>query len=300
MPSLRDLRIIERTSTLALWPWGFRSQWIETTEGRLHVLTRAGVGPAPPIVLLHGLVASAADYFPLLVRLASRGLTLIAPDLPGHGLSPVPARGMRADVLLSAVHEALDQILDAPAVVFGNSMGGFAAIRLASTRPDLVAGLFLASPGGAPLTEPALSRFLDRFEIHDEATARRFLQDTQARASFVPSFVAWTVVERFSRPEIRELLAGLQGQDLLTSDEISGLSHPTVVMWGRKERILTPLQREFFREHLPDHAVFEEPPDLGHAPFMDDPSYVVRRFLGFVDSCTPLPHERTGLATAPA
>lgn len=288
MLSLRDLRIIERTSTFALRAWGFRSRWIETTEGAVHVLVRPGSRPEVPIVALHGLVASAADYFPLLTRLAGRGHTLIAPDLPGHGLSPVPVRGMRAEVLLTALREALDQVLDAPAVVFGNSMGGFAAIRLASTRPDLVSGLFLASPGGAPLTEPALSKFLARFDIHDEAAARKFLHDTQAQPSFVPSFVAWTVLERFSRPEIRELIAGLQGDELLSADELAALRKPTVVMWGRKDRILTPLQREFFRAHLPPHAVFEEPPGLGHAPFVDDPAYVTSRFLKFVDACRPL------------
>ncbi|MEO0602698.1 MAG: alpha/beta hydrolase [Myxococcota bacterium] len=300
MLSLRDLRIIERTSTFALRAWGFQSRWIETTEGRLHALVRGGSRPTPPIVLLHGLVASAADYFPLLQRLAGRGYTLVAPDLPGHGLSPVPARGMRADVLSGALTEALDQVLDQPAVVFGNSMGGFAAVRLATTRPDLVGGLFLASPGGAPLTEPELSKFLARFRIRDPATARRFLHDTQARPSFVPSFVAWTVVERFSRPEIRELLAGMHSSDLLTAEELGSLRQPTVVMWGRKERILTPLQREFFRTNLPDHAVFEEPPGLGHAPFMDDPSYVVGRFLKFVDTCTPLEQGSHSLTAAPA
>ncbi|MEM6930668.1 MAG: alpha/beta hydrolase, partial [Myxococcota bacterium] len=100
--------------------------------------------------------------------------------------------------------------------------------------------------------------------------------------------------------EIRELLAGMHSSDLLTAEEVASLRQPTVVMWGRKERILTPLQREFFRDNLPDHAVFEEPPGLGHAPFMDDPAYVVDRFLKFVDTCTPLRHGSRSLSAAPA
>jgi len=287
MVPLRDLRIVERTTALALRAWGFQSRWFETTEGPIHALVRAGSHPTP-LVLLHGLVSSGADYFPLLRRLAGRSYPIVVPDLPGHGLSPVPARGMRSAVMLAALREALDQVLEAPGVVFGNSMGGFAAVRLASTRPDLVAGLFLASPGGAPLTEPGLSRFLERFRIEDETQARRFLEDVQGQPTFVPTFVAWTVMERFSRPEIRELLAGLHPSELLSAEEIATLRQPTAVLWGRRERILTPLQREFFRAHLPGHAVFEEPSGLGHAPFMDDPDYVVRRFLTFVDACTPL------------
>lgn len=292
MPPLRDLHIFERTTAFALRAWGFRSEWIGTTEGPLHVLVRPASQPeAPGIVLLHGLVASGADYFPLLRRLAGKGHALVAPDLPGHGLSPVPARGMRADVLATALREALEQVLEGPAVVFGNSMGGFAAVRLASTRPDLVAGLFLASPGGAPLPEPGLSRFLERFHIEDEGQARQFLDDVRAAPSFVPSFVARTVMERFSRPAIRELLAGLHPSELLTAEELGGLRMPISVLWGRRERILTPLQREFFRAHLPDHAVFEEPDMLGHAPFLDDPALVVQRLRRFADACRPLPSE---------
>jgi pimeloyl-ACP methyl ester carboxylesterase len=35
-------------------------------------------------------------------------------------------------------------------VVFGNSMGGFLAIRFASRHPERVLGLMVNSPSGAP------------------------------------------------------------------------------------------------------------------------------------------------------
>lgn len=282
MKSFRDLHIIERTTAFALRAWGFRSEWIETPEGLVHMLLREGTRPAPPLVMLHGLVASGGDYFPVLRRLANLGYTVFAPDLPGHGLSPVPAQGMRSGVLLEAVDDALAKKLKVPAVLFGNSMGGFAAVRLAAQHPDRIAGLVLASPGGAPLPEPAFSRFLERFRIASQADAQRFLHDVQGRPAVVPGFVAYTVWERFSRPEIRELLAGIEPRDLLAPEELSQLTMPILVLWGRKERILPPVQREFFRWHLPDHATFEEPPDLGHAPFLDDPDLIVNRIGDFM------------------
>lgn len=288
MSSMSSLRLVERAASFALRAWRFRSHWIDTSEGPVHVLVRNRRSSpeadtlAPPLVFVHGLVASGADYFPLLRRLAAHDYPIVAPDLPGHGLSPVPARGMRPGVLLTALRETLQAVLDEPAVVFGNSMGGFAAVRLALDAPELVSGLFLASPGGAPVPEPSLTRFLDRFRIDDETAARRFVHDMQARPSVIPRVVAWGVMERFSRPEIRELLSGIEPKDLLRPDELAALQQPIVVIWGRKERILTPVQREFFRRHLPRHAAFEEPANLGHAPFLDDPSLVVRRFLTFV------------------
>lgn len=287
MLTLFRSRIVERSAAFALRAWGFTSRWITTRQGLVHVLECPGHGP--PLVLMHGLVASGADYFPVLRRLASAGHAVIAPDLPGHGLSPVPPSGMHHGVLLSALLEALDQVLTRPAVVFGNSLGGFAAIRLATVRPHLVSGLFLASPGGAPLPESSLQDFLERFRIDDPIAARRFVEDMQGRPSWLPSLVAWGVQERFSRPEIRELLASIEPSLMLTPDEVGALQPPTVVMWGRQERILPPVQREFFRRHLPEHASFEEPPGLGHAPFLDDPDFVAQRFLRFANRVCETP-----------
>lgn len=278
-------RVVERTAAWALRAFGFTSRWVTTAQGPVHTLVRPGSPAGPRLVLLHGIVASGADYFPLLWRLARTGLTLVAPDLPGHGLSPAPAAGMQHDVLLAALTEALDGVLDGPAVLFGNSMGGFAAVRVAGARPDLVAGLVLVSPGGAPPPdELAFQAFLRRFHIRGARDARRFVENMAGGPLWWPRLLAWGVQERFGRPEIRELLSHVDAGDMLTGAEVGRLTAPTLVLWGGRDAILPVAQREFFRTHLPDHAVFEEPAHLGHAPFLDDPDYLVRRMLRFVDA----------------
>lgn len=275
-------RLVERATVMALRAWGFSSRWIPTDEGLVHVLERPGTGPAT--VLLHGMVASGADYFPLLVRLVRSGHHLVAPDLPGHGLSPAPRSGMHDTVLLQGLVQALDAVLPAPAVVFGNSMGGFAALRLAGTRPDLVRGLVLASPGGAPVPGDSFDRFLDRFRITD---GRKALAFARAVGAPFPSVVAWGVRARFSRPETVALIAQVTPERMLTADELRAVRHPTLVLWGKRDRILPVVQREFFRAHLPGDALFEEPAHLGHAPFLDDADFVARRLERFVRSDLP-------------
>ena len=76
------------------------------------------------------------------------GLRSIALDWPAHGESPAgdgPASAMRfADI----AEELVEQLAPDGAVVVGNSVGGFAATRLAIRRPELVSGLVIIDGGG--------------------------------------------------------------------------------------------------------------------------------------------------------
>lgn len=103
-------------------------------------------GAGPAVVLLH---ANGGDHrdFEAVVDHVAQTATVHAVDWPGHGDSPpMPAPGAceYAD-LLPAV---LDQLDGGPFLLVGNSVGGFAALRTAARRPDLVRGLVLIDTGG--------------------------------------------------------------------------------------------------------------------------------------------------------
>jgi pimeloyl-ACP methyl ester carboxylesterase len=148
------LTVPERIARRVLNAQGLASRFIATRAGRLHVLDGAGSGHLPPIVLLHGLSANAICYGGLLRKLAPFTRRLIAPDMPAHGFSDVPAAGLDDSVLLDSVSDVLDRVLaetGEPAILLGNSLGGLVSIRYAQSRPDRIAGLVLVSPGGAPM-----------------------------------------------------------------------------------------------------------------------------------------------------
>jgi pimeloyl-ACP methyl ester carboxylesterase len=259
---------------------GYRSRHVRTSAGRVHVLDARGRGHLPPVVLLHGISSAAVHFLPLLYRLRGRVRRLIAPDLPAHGFSDRP-REMQPSSLREALVEAMDAVIDEPAVVFGNSLGGIAAVHYALARPERVRGLILCSPSGAMMDEDELHRFVGTFALDTHRDALQFVDRLFSRRNRMRHLFAWGVRRQFENPDVRELLSTTSPADLLTPEQLSALEMPVLLLWGRDERILPRHHLEFFRRHLPRGARFEEPEGFGHAPYLDDADAVARRILAF-------------------
>jgi pimeloyl-ACP methyl ester carboxylesterase len=104
-------------------------------------------GSGPPILLLHAALHDRTDYAPVIEPLA-RGRRVLAVDWPGHGESPLPATPLRAAQFGDLLIEFADRLDLTNAVIVGNSVGGYAACRLALERPERVAGVVLVNTGG--------------------------------------------------------------------------------------------------------------------------------------------------------
>lgn len=261
---------------------GFQSRRLATAVGRVHVLEASGRGTLPPLVLLHGLSASAAHYRSLMTRLRGRVKRIIAPDMPGHGLSDTPAPGVSIDGMRRGLQEALDRVIDEPVVIFGNSMGGFAAAAYASARPERVRGLILCSPGGALVTAEELATFLASFNLRTHREALEFVDRFLASRSRMRHLLAWGVKRSMGQPCVRALLEATSPEHLLRPEELERLSMPVLLLWGKAEKVLPESHLDYFRLHLPAHTRVERPPHYGHAPYLEHPKDVSRKVLGFL------------------
>ncbi len=103
-------------------------------------------GAGPTLLLLHGWGASKELMTPLAQRLT--GYRTIAPDLPGFGDTPAPARAWGVDDYAAWVLRLLDRLGVARAHVVGHSNGGRVAIALAVAHPDRVGRLVLTGSAG--------------------------------------------------------------------------------------------------------------------------------------------------------
>jgi pimeloyl-ACP methyl ester carboxylesterase len=138
-----------------------QERWLDVDGFRVHA-AEWGDGDAR-VLLVHGLGGHAISWEPVAPEMAERlHATVTAVDLPGFGLTRVPA-GRRATMgthgrLLRALLEQ-----SGPAAVVGNSMGGALGVGLAARHPDLVRALVLVDPAlPRPAVNPAQWVFMAR------------------------------------------------------------------------------------------------------------------------------------------
>lgn len=131
------------------------------------------------VVALHCSLAHAGEWSGLAGGL--QGVTLIAPDLPGHGAQP-PWDG-RSDDHAEAVRQAVALIgaEGGPVDLIGHSWGGTIALRLALERPELLRSLVLVEPvlfaAARAAGDPGFPAFVATHKaVHDLAQAGRLAE----------------------------------------------------------------------------------------------------------------------------
>jgi 3-oxoadipate enol-lactonase len=218
-------------------------------EGRLvpvgdtHIWVREVPGDGDPIVLLHGLGATAAlNYFGAFAPLATLGHHVIAPDIPGHGRSPC---GRRFSLTQSSrqVGALLDALSVERATVVGYSMGGAIAQLLARDQPELVSGLVLCATSRDFRGSPA-----DRLRF---AAAGVLAVGTRAVPMSAFPFVGaiasgrpgerWWVAREMSRSSPAALFQAADALGRFTSRTwVRDLDVPAAVVLTTRDRLVSP------------------------------------------------------------
>src|SRR5215470_14481648 len=78
-------------------------------DGRSVFYREAGPAGAPGLLLLHGFPTSSHMFRDLIPRLAD-SLHIVAPDLPGFGLTEMPGRGLTFDRIADTIDRFTDVI----------------------------------------------------------------------------------------------------------------------------------------------------------------------------------------------
>jgi pimeloyl-ACP methyl ester carboxylesterase len=113
-------------------------------------------GDQLPLVLLHGFTDDGSCWFPVAETLA-QNYDVILPDARGHGQSArIAGMGFDNEALADDAAALIQGLkLQRPAVL-GHSMGGFTALILAATHPELIGCLLLEDPPLAPPPTPEM------------------------------------------------------------------------------------------------------------------------------------------------
>ncbi|MCM2426337.1 alpha/beta fold hydrolase [Streptomyces sp. RKAG337] len=262
-----------------------------------------------PAVLVHGLGGSSQNWTQLMDRLADR-LDSQAPDLPGFGFSPPPDDG---DYSIAGHARAVVRLIESgdrgPVHLFGNSMGGAVATKVAAARPDLVRTLTLVSPAlpelppqrsawptalvsmpGIPALYlratrdwPAERRtqelltlcYGDASSVGDRARAEA-VEEYERRIA-LPYF--WDAMVRSTRGIVNAYTLG--GQHSLWRQAERVLA-PTLLVYGGRDKLVSFRMARKASQAFRDSRLVTLP-DSGHVAMMEHPDVVARAFRDLLD-----------------
>lgn len=245
------------------------------TRNRIwYAQSRSSTRGRPPLLLIHGAGGSHLHWPPQLRRLP--GVSVLAPDLPGHGRSEGPGREAIGEYARDVV-SFLDALGVERTVVGGHSMGGAIAQAIALEHAERVAGLILIGTGAKLRVAPAV---LDGILNDFDATAGLVVD-----WSFGPA--ATDDLKQLGIKAIREtdpavLLGDYRACDRFDiRDQLERIQTPTLVVGGTADR-LTPLRFSRYLAENIDRARLEIIEGGGHMMALESPEEVgavVDRFM---------------------
>jgi pimeloyl-ACP methyl ester carboxylesterase len=265
---------------------GVRSSEVEVQGQVLHQFELAGRGKGPPVVLVHGLGGSAQGFASIFFGLARRFRRILAVDLPGHGFSPDYAHGPVSVPRHCELLEAwCRQVVGEPAFIVGNSLGGGMTLRLAAQQPGLVRALGLLSPAGADVAPELVQEVLQALDVRTRQQAHATFNRLFHQPPRLAPLISWVLLEVYGTRAVRGLSEDVRANRYALSPEaLRSLDMPVLLVWGQGERLLPRECLDYFRTHLPVHAVVREVPRIGHLPHMERPSEVVSELIRFADA----------------
>ncbi|MBW4666134.1 MAG: alpha/beta fold hydrolase [Cyanomargarita calcarea GSE-NOS-MK-12-04C] len=105
----------------------------------------------PPLLLVHGFGAS-TDHWRKNITELSQDFQVFAIDLLGYGRSTKAKLQYSGDLWSEQLRAFITEVIGEPAVLAGNSLGGYASLCVCALHPDVAAGLVLLNSAG-PFSE---------------------------------------------------------------------------------------------------------------------------------------------------
>ena len=249
-------------------------------------------GDGPPVILIHGISASLADWWRLMPLLVSAGYRAIAVDLLGHGDSPKPQDpdAYTAENVYTSLEDWIDSLgLETPFYLVGHSLGGYMSLTYALNHPDRVRAMVLINP---LYSLSQLTRVLDLFmplasvgvgllKAAPQWLVNSFLSYNDSFLTKLDSETRWAYARDIKRASPNFLRIPASAPDL--TPKLPSITPVTLVLWGVDDKIekaesFTPLVSGLY------NATGKGIEDCGHHPHQGKPDLVSRMLLDFFQS----------------
>ncbi|XP_057530210.1 pheophytinase, chloroplastic isoform X2 [Amaranthus tricolor] len=279
-------------------------------DHRIHYVVQ---GEGPPIVLVHGFGASAFHWRYNIPELAKK-YKVYAVDLLGFGWSEKALIDYDAIIWRDQVVDFINEIVKEPAVVVGNSLGGFTALATAASLPDKVVGVVLLNsagqfgdPNAKPDETQVEANILEKFIIKplkdifqrvflgflfwqakQPARIESVLKSVYINSSNVDDYLVESITQPATDPKASEVYYRLMSrfmsnQRKYTLDSLlSQLSCPLLLLWGDLDPWVGPTKAIKIKEFYPNTTVVNL--QAGHCPHDEVPELVNSALLEWLSS----------------
>jgi pimeloyl-ACP methyl ester carboxylesterase len=248
-------------------------------------------GEGTPLLLIAGLGLEGSSWWRSTPGFAER-FRVITFDYRGTGGSGRAPLFCSTDDLADDAAAVLDAAGVDSGLVYGFSLGGMVAQRLALRHPDRVSGLVLgatqAGGSGAVQPGPATIAYLWRSRVLPSAAAAQasipHLYGQRCRSE-TPERIAADLEQRREGRRDSQAYRG-QVRAAMTHDAQGSLQHldaPTMVVHGADDRLIPKANGELIARRIPD-ARLHLVPDAGHYYSTDEPG-IDEVISGFFTEC---------------
>lgn len=267
----------------------------------------------PALVLIHGFGAASGHWRHNAAELAAAGWCVYAIDLVGFGSSSQPGhqrhRPLDNRLWARQLQAFLEQVVQGPAVLVGNSLGSLVALTCAVFFPTWVDGVV-----AAPLPDPTLlmpvrrrrSRWRRQLKRHSVVLACRLLPlellvpliartpllDLGLRSAYSDQRAVDADLRRLvARPALRPQAAralramsigmALRPRGATATELLQRMQQPLLVLWGSHDRLVPAQISRQLQDHKQDLEL-QLLPQLGHCPHDEQPQVFNRHVLGWL------------------
>jgi pimeloyl-ACP methyl ester carboxylesterase len=278
-----------RTTSGQYWTW--RAQ-------QIYYVHSGQNSTLPPLLLIHGFGAS-TDHWSKNIAELSCDFEVWAIDLLGFGRSAKPNWQYGGDLWREQLHDFINQVINRPTVLAGNSIGGYACLTVGAEYPESVAGIILLNSAGSFTdTNPLGARKISPLQTSIRDLSQSLLkqpwasnllfqfvkQRSQIRKTLLKvyvnkSAVTEELIANIQRPAndqgaidvFRSVFSSPQGKKV--DELLQTITCPIMAIWGEGDPWMnSPARGAKLKEHYP--SLTEHYIQSGHCPHDDTPELV--------------------------
>lgn len=274
------------------------SRYVELDGFNVHYRDE-GSRDKPALVLIHGVVASLHtwdDWVPAFTA----DYRVIRFDVPGFGLTgPTRDGGYSAERMIKVFGLLLDYLGVTKASLVGNSLGGYIAWNFALAQPQRVHKLVLIDPAGyhmqrvpwmiaaaaLPGATVAMPMWMPRALIA-QGIKEVYGEPARIKAGVVDRYndLSRRPGNRRAMMDIFRVLLNVNRTELHTTGErVAQIKAPTLLLWGERDRWISPKHVPLWQRDLPGIQV-KTYPGVGHIPMEEIPQQSAADALRFLQA----------------